>query len=60
MKLSKKIRMKLGFCVSKGCFNRATVDVEIPLVHYKGQLCDKCLEKIQDMGVFDSKENRND
>ncbi len=56
MKLSGKIKMKLGLCVHTGCFKRATLDVEIPLINYKGQLCDKCFKELEDMVLFNSKE----
>lgn len=46
--------MKLGLCVHTGCFKRATLDVEIPLINYKGQLCDKCFKELEAMELFNS------
>lgn len=56
MKLSWKIKMKLGLCVHTGCFKRATLDIEIPLIKYKGQLCERCFKELESMNVFNCKE----
>lgn len=55
MNLIGKIKMKLGLCVHTRCFRKATLDVQIPLIDYKGQLCEKCFKKLVSTGMFKPK-----
>lgn len=42
------IKRKLGFCNTKGCWERADYDIEIPNIKVKRCLCEKHLEKFID------------
>ncbi|MDY6229145.1 MAG: hypothetical protein SPH93_16050 [Clostridium sp.] len=56
MKIIAKIKMRLGLCIHKGCFRKATLEIKIPQIDYEGQLCDKHFEKLEKMEVFNFKE----
>lgn len=56
MKLISKIKIKLGFCICKGCFRKATLDIEIPAINYKGKVCKECFNKLVGLDIFNPKE----
>jgi len=42
----------LGICNTRGCYNKATTDVFIPMVKVKRCLCDKHLLELQKQDLF--------
>ncbi|WP_185966674.1 hypothetical protein [Clostridium sp. HBUAS56017] len=55
MKL-RNIKNRLGLCTCKRCLRKANYEIEIPLVQYSGNLCDKHLNELIETGTLISKE----
>lgn len=41
-----KLKSILGLCGCKGCFGRAVVDIEVPVINHKGCLCEKHFDEV--------------
>lgn len=46
MSFLKKLKASLGLCSRRGCFRRAVVDIEIPVLNHKGCLCEKHFDEV--------------
>lgn len=52
----KRIKMKIckvvGICNNKGCYKRATNDIHIPIIKFKGGLCDLHMDRLKEQDIF--------
>lgn len=43
-----KIKNKLGLCTCKWCIRKAKYNISIPIISYKGLICEKHLDILRD------------
>jgi hypothetical protein len=54
MRLFVKLKGILGYCQSKGCWNKSDFDVDIPSIKVKRHLCETHTKKLADSGTLKS------